>query len=60
MFKILILMFVYNEGENFRKVVIEIMKELKGLDYEIIIINDGFRDNIFEVVREFCELFRNV
>lgn len=43
--KISILMPAYNEGENLRKAVIETMKELKGLDYEIIIINDGSRDN---------------
>lgn len=58
--KISILMPAYNEGKNLREAVIETMKELKGLDHEIIIINDGSRDNTPEVAKELCESFRNV
>jgi glycosyltransferase involved in cell wall biosynthesis len=50
----------YNEGENLREAVIETMKELKGLDHEIIIINDGSKDNTLEVAKELSESFRNV
>jgi len=58
--KISVLMPAYNEGENLREAVIETMKELKGLDHEIIIINDGSKDNTLEVAKELSESFRNV
>ncbi|NJE06984.1 glycosyltransferase family 2 protein [Thermococcus sp. M39] len=55
-----VLMPAYNEGKNLEKAVRETMKELKGLDYEIIIINDGSRDNTLQVAKELCESFRDV
>ncbi|ALV63855.1 Glycosyltransferase [Thermococcus sp. 2319x1] len=55
-----VLMPAYNEEKNLEKAVRETMKELKGLDYEIIIINDGSKDNTLQVAKELCESFRDV
>ncbi|NJE09302.1 glycosyltransferase, partial [Thermococcus sp. M39] len=55
-----VLMPAYNEEKNLEKAVKETMRELKGLDYEIIIINDGSKDNTLEVAKRLCESFRDV
>lgn len=55
-----VIMPAYNEGATLEKAVKETMKELKGLDYEIIIVNDGSKDNTLQVAKEVCESFRNV
>ena len=55
-----VLMPAYNEERTLEKAVIETMRELRGLDYEIIIINDGSTDNTLKIAKELCELSKNV
>ncbi|KUJ99665.1 MAG: Dolichol-phosphate mannosyltransferase [Thermococcales archaeon 44_46] len=58
--EISVLMPAYNEGKNLEKAVKETMKELKGLDYEIVLINDGSEDNTLEVAKKLRESFKEV
>ena len=58
--EISVLMPAYNEGKNLEEAVKRTMKELERLDYEIIIINDGSRDNTEEVAKMLCEQYPNV
>ncbi len=55
-----VLMPAYNEERTLEKAVKETMKELRGLDYEIIIINDGSTDNTLKIAKELCESSKNV
>jgi len=55
-----VLMPAYNEGKGLENAVKTTMKELKGLDYEIIIINDGSKDNTREIAKMLCESYKNV
>lgn len=47
---------VYNEEENLRPLAGEIRAALAptGLDYEVILIDDGSRDRSFDCMRELC------
>ncbi|NJE03856.1 glycosyltransferase family 2 protein [Thermococcus sp. MV11] len=55
-----VLMPAYNEGKTLENAVKITMKELRGLDYEIVIINDGSTDNTEEVARMLCESYKNI
>ena len=54
----------YNEEENIRPMVSEVVEVMPRLvedgqieDYEVIVVNDGSRDNTAQVVRELSEQF---
>ncbi|AIU69539.1 dolichol-phosphate mannosyltransferase [Thermococcus eurythermalis] len=55
-----VLMPAYNEGKGLENAVKTTMKELKGLDYEIIMINDGSNDDTEEVAKMLCDSYKEV
>lgn len=49
----------YNEGENIRE-TIEFLLRQRYLNYEIVAINDGSRDNTLEILRALAEQYDTV
>jgi len=60
MHKISVLMPAYNEEKYLFRSVTTTAKELAGLPYEIIIINDGSSDNTEEVAFELSRKYKNI
>ncbi|CUX77303.1 glycosyl transferase, family 2 [Thermococcus chitonophagus] len=50
----------YNEEKFLEMAVRETMKEISGLDYEIVVINDGSTDRTGEIARELARRYRRV
>lgn len=52
----------YNEGRNLRNVVPQVLEALQALtrDVEVLVINDGSRDDTATVARELCTSFPGV
>lgn len=53
----------FNEGENIAKTVekaIKVLKDLKIKDWEIIIVDDGSKDNTLEVSKKLSEREKNI
>ena len=55
MSKISVVVTVYNEEENILPLVEQITSALKGMDYEIIYVDDGSRDRTVEVIRSITD-----
>lgn len=67
MHSISVTMPAYNEEENIRPMVQEVVQVMEGLvkdaqieDYEVIVVNDGSRDNTADAVRELSEKLPSV
>ena len=51
---------VYNEFENIPLLYDEVVKALSGIqDWELILVNDGSKDNSMEALRELAEKIRS-
>ncbi len=51
----------YNSGKTIRIVVAEILAAINKLrSYEIILVNDGSKDNTLQVIRDLCENYSGV
>lgn len=48
---------VYNSGESLRHLIEQLAQELSRLapEYEVILVNDGSRDNSWQVIQELCQ-----
>lgn len=46
---------VYNEAKSLPLLFERVHKALEGIDYEVILVNDGSRDDSFNVMRAACE-----
>ena len=51
---------VYNEEKTLRKNLLEIIKSLENFDYEIIIVDDGSKDDTWNIIKTFVNDFENV
>ena len=49
----------FNEGKNIRNLVTQIDDALKGIDYEILFVDDS-KDNTPDVIREVAKDFPNI
>ncbi len=52
--KVSIITPVYNESLNIPILFQKLFDALEGLDFEIVVINDGSQDNSFEEIRKIC------
>lgn len=52
----------YNEAERIPATLVDMDKRLSGVDYsyEILVVNDGSRDNTAEVVKNMAKMVRNL
>jgi polyisoprenyl-phosphate glycosyltransferase len=53
--KISIVMPAYNESESLAETVGDVASQLTGLDYEIVIVDDGSRDGTWEVIKRLTQ-----
>jgi glycosyltransferase involved in cell wall biosynthesis len=51
--KLSLVISVFNEEENIKPLIERIDESLKGLDYEVIFVDDGSRDNTLNQIREY-------
>ena len=50
--KLSLVISVFNEEENIRPLIERIDDSLKGLDYEVIFVDDGSKDKTLDQIRE--------
>ena len=50
----------YNSGNKINILIPEILKTLSGLNFEIILVNDGSTDNTWEEIKKSSDLFTEV
>lgn len=55
MVRISIILPIFNEAQGIPELLFETQTALAGFDYEIIAINDGSKDNSYEVLKSFAE-----
>jgi glycosyltransferase involved in cell wall biosynthesis len=51
--KLSLVISVFNEEENIKPLIERIDESLKGLDFEVIFVDDGSRDNTLDQIREY-------
>lgn len=55
MSKLSIVLPIYNEAQGIQELFQEIQSAIKDYDYEIVAVNDGSKDNSFDVLKSYAE-----
>lgn len=51
---------MYNEEESVHEFITRIQKAMQGQSYELIVVNDGSRDNTGEILKEYAKTDSNI
>ena len=51
---------IYNEAQGIPELISETQNAMAGFSYEIIAVNDGSKDNSFEVLKSIAEKDKSV
>lgn len=60
MSKISVISPLYNEKDNLNQLYLEIIQSMKGMDFEIIFVDDGSNDGSWDVIKEISEKDKRV
>ena len=60
MYKLSLVMPAYNEQNTLREIIEKIQESLVGIDFEIVIVNDGSKDKTQHIAEELAAVYKNI